>query len=150
MRTFAVLAIVIAVATYAISFAQGRPPATLLAATFLIVVMGLGHSIMGEQKLIGPLLKLSSLPTPRGSIQQTRFILRLSWHSVTLMWLGFGAVLLQSHYAPAEASVTFFWMLVVIFMISGAAVLGFTRGGHTSWVYFFLIAGLVGHRIAQG
>ena len=150
MQAFALIAILITAATYAISFVMAQPPATLIAAAGLITVMGLGHSVMGEQKLIGPLMKLPGLPAPRGSVEQTRRILRLSWHSMTLMWWGMGAVLLHSHFAPSGASLTFFWMVLIVFSLSGAAVLGFTRGGHTSWVYFFLVAGLVGHRIAQG
>ena len=150
MKVFAALAVVVVVAMYSVSYWRGQPPASLLTAAVLILFLGLGHSVMGEQRLVRPLLALPGLPTPRGSVEQTRIIVRLSWHALSIMWWGLGAVLAWSHFSPSDVSRPFLIMVTTVSFISGAAVLAGTRGGHPSWIYFFLIAGLVGHRAALG
>jgi hypothetical protein len=150
MRSFFLVAIAIIAATIATGVATGGPPPTLLSAAGLTVLLGAGHSYLGERALIGPLLRMDGLPRILGDVGHTRTILRFAWHLTSLLWWGLAAILAYMHFVPAATSRPFLWMIVVVFAISGAVVLPATRGAHKSWVYFFAIAAMAGYAAVMG
>lgn len=119
--------------------------AMLLIAAILTIAVSLMHSVLGERRLIGPLLRREDLPVILGSLKNTRLTLRIAWHITSLMWWGIAAVLAYMHVAPETASVAFLWMVSAVFGVSGAAALVASRGKHRSWVFFLPIAVLTGY-----
>lgn len=150
MRVFAAAAVAIVAAFIVFALLTGQSPAVLLAAAILTLVLGLGHSIMGDKKLITPILEMQGLPAPRGSVRGTRLVLRFGWHLTTLLWCGMAVLLAWMHFVPADLSRPFLWMVAVVFCLCGIIPLASGVSGHTSWVYFFLISALVSYRLWLG
>lgn len=117
----------------------------LLIAAILTVAVSLMHSILGEKRLIGPLLRMEGLPVILGSLNNTKLTLRIAWHITSLMWWGIAAVLVAMHVAPGTVSVAFLWMVSAVFGVSGAVALVASRGKHRSWIFFLPIAALTGY-----
>ena len=61
-------------------------------AAFLIVVLGLAHSILGERYMLVRLFKRSDLPKIFGSVDFTIQTLRFAWHITTVAWFGLAAL----------------------------------------------------------
>jgi hypothetical protein len=115
----------------------------LLVAAGLLIAVALVHSILGERRLIGPLLRLETLPVIRGSLTYTRRTLRLAWHVTSLMWAGLAAVLVAVQLVPDQALDIFLWCVAAMFGASGVVSLVAARGKHISWIFFLLIAACV-------
>lgn len=147
MKQFAVVAIAIVLLALLWSVAIEQPFSPLFPAAMLTFVLGLGHSVMGEYKLIMPLFGMEALAGD--AARRKRFILRFVWHIATLLWWGIGALLAWMACHPSQLSLPFLWMVVVVFAPCGVVALIATRGTHTSWIYFLLIAALVAYRIWQ-
>lgn len=150
MKVFAAAAVMIVAAFLSIAVVTGQPVAVLLAAAILTLVLGLGHSVMGDRKLIAPILRMEGLPSPRGSTRGTKVVLRFGWHLTTLLWWGIAVLLVWMHFVPADLSRPFLWMVAVVFGLCGIIPLASGVRGHTSWVYFFLISTLVSYRLWLG
>ncbi|MFZ0480703.1 MAG: hypothetical protein WAL71_16305 [Terriglobales bacterium] len=105
-------------------------------AAILLLVTSVVHSVLGEQRLIGPLL------ARRDGIlanELARFILRLAWHITSLTWLVLALILVQLVRNPSTAR---FWALAA----TGVAFTGIglydavaSRGRHVGWP---LLAGI--------
>lgn len=107
----------------------------LYSAAFLVVVLGLAHSVLGERHIFGRVFR------PMRLSRYMTGILRLAWHVTTLAWFGFAVLLVQLGQGSLPASVaarTIAWT----FIASGVLPLVFTRGKHWSWLVMFLIGGL--------
>ena len=117
----------------------------LLIAAILTVAVGLMHSILGERRLIGPLLRMEGLPVILGSLNNTKLTLRIAWHATSLMWWGIAALLAYMHFSDGTVGMAFLWMVSAVFGISGAVALIASRGKHRSWVFFLPIAALTGY-----
>lgn len=113
----------------------------------LALVLGLIHSVLGEV-LIFRRLHESDLTSSTGSpILRERHVrtLRATWHLVTLLGWGFGAILLRlswpasssAHLAFIEGAMTLMFLAAFIFWLFG------TRGKHPAWVVLLIIATLV-------
>jgi hypothetical protein len=120
----------------------------LYVAAFLIIVLGLGHSFLGEREILMPLSRNERQPAPLGSTEFStctpRFvrILRVTWHLLTLAWFAFAVLLLQL--ARNRLSATNTTQLVGwLFIASGLPLLILTRGKDWKWLVFFLIGGLL-------
>jgi hypothetical protein len=148
MKAFAGIGLAVVLGLFAINAVQAQPPAILLAMALLLGLLSIGHSVMGERLLINPLLKLADLPAPRGSVQRTRIILRAAWHGLSLLWSCLAGALVWMHLMPGTTTAPFLWMLVWVFGLSGAIILVATKGGHTSWVHFLLVAALAAWQIS--
>lgn len=144
MRSFLAAGLAIIFTVIAMSLWKGQPSGLLLAAAALTFLLSIGHSVLGEKYLIGPLVKLDKLPVILGGVGQTRGVLRFAWHLTSLLWLGLAAVLAFMHWDSGSASKAFLWMIVLVFGFSGLYALWSTRGAHRSWVYFLAIAALAG------
>lgn len=150
MGSFVWAAVAAMAVLFAVPLVAGGPPPLLPAAAILCVLLGVGHSVLGERYLIGPILSMDGLPRILGDVAQTRTVLRFAWHLTTLLWWGIAAVLAYMAAVPAAISRPLLWMIVSVFGASGAIALVGTRGAHKSWVYFFAIAGLAGLAIGRG
>ena len=106
----------------------------LFLAAALVMVTCLTHSILGERRLIGPLMQLRA-----GVLQNdlARQVLRFAWHftsalGLVVVWLLIGYALYPSTIDPA--------MIVLIGLIlagSGLIDAIYTRGKHVGWPLLF-------------
>ena len=110
----------------------------LLAAGVVCVLTALVHSLVGEVRLVGPLVRSRSGVMGRPLVRQ---VVRFAWHWTSVLWLLVAAVLLSAGLGhPVEI-----WLLRVI----GAAHLAMglldaviTRGKHIAWPLLVLVGGL--------
>ena len=110
----------------------------LLAAGVLCVLTALLHSLLGEARLIGPMVRGRQGVMGRPLARQ---VVRFAWHWTSLLWLLVATVLVSAWLGhPVEI-----WLLRVI----GAAHLAMglldaviTRGKHIAWPLLVLIGGL--------
>jgi hypothetical protein len=107
----------------------------LLTAT-LLVLTALIHSVLGERRLIGPLV------ARRDGIlanHLARVILRFAWHLTSVTWLALGLILVQLVRNPATAR---FWAAAATggaFTSVGLFDAVVSRGRHIGWP---LLAGI--------
>jgi len=113
----------------------------LLVGSFLLIVIGLVHSYLGEKYILIRLFKRENLPKLLGSDWFTKRVLRFAWHITTLAWWGFAVILYflsqPSENLRSEILIT----IAVVFALSGFVSLFFSHGKHVSWLFFFSIAG---------
>jgi hypothetical protein len=114
----------------------------LYVAAFLIVVLGLGHSFLGEREILVPLSRNDHLSAPFGSAEfntrTPRFvrILRVAWHLLTLAWFAFAVLLLQlaaNRLSAANTAQIVGWLVIA----SGLPPLVLTRSKDWKWLVFF-------------
>jgi len=108
----------------------------VLVAAMLLVCTAFLHSVLGERRLIGPLI------ARRDGILASylaRFVLRFAWHLTSVTWLVLGLILVQLVRDPATAR---FWAVAA----TGVAFTGVglfdavaSRGRHVGWP---LLAGI--------
>jgi hypothetical protein len=109
--------------------------ATLLyAAALLATVTALTHSILGERRLIGPILG-ETAPGPvilKGSL--ARKILRFAWHVTSLAWIAQAAVLVIIATLPPDTQGP---PIVVVtglsFLLMAVVSIAISRGRHVGW-----------------
>ena len=119
----------------------------LVSAGLLSIALGLAHSILGEM-LIFRRLRADRLTSPAGPPLLTKrhvAVLWSTWHLLTLLGWGIGAVLIWLAWqTPPIASLsTISTILSATFLISGVFWLYGTRGRHPAWIVFLLISGLL-------
>lgn len=112
---------------------------TLIGA-FLLFFIGCVHSYLGEKYILIRLFRRDNLPKLSGSDWLTKRILRFAWHITTLAWWGFGAILYLLSGPVENLRHELFIIIAVVFALSGAMSLVFSRGKHLSWLVFFMIA----------
>ena len=112
----------------------------LYAAAFLVALLGIAHSYLGERYILTRLFKGSELPRLFGGTDFTRRTLRFAWHLTTVMAFGFAVLLVVVSIGATTRTVVLAigWTLVV----SGLLPLLHTRGRHLSWVVLFASGGL--------
>lgn len=116
----------------------------LILAAFLLICVGLMHSVLGGKRLISPLLQRDDLPIILGSIENTRLTLWVGWHLLTLFFWGHAASITviaidQQHSAKA--------VLLTIALGTGLAgwlALTLTKGKHKSWIMFLPVSVITG------
>lgn len=110
-------------------------------AAFLVVALGLAHSILGERYILLRLFRRENLPTIFGSTQFTAQTLRFAWHITTVAWFGFAALLVQLGQGQLTSSGV---ARIIGFtaIASGFLPLIITRGKHLSWVVLFVVGGI--------
>ncbi|WP_133001230.1 hypothetical protein [Luteimonas arsenica] len=113
----------------------------LYVAAFLVVALGIAHSLLGERYILARLFRRSDLPKLFGSAEFTTRTLRFAWHITTVAWFGFAALLVHA----ARGDLTVQGMLQIIgftSVVSGFLPLILTRGRHLSWLVLFVIGGI--------
>jgi len=102
----------------------------LCTAAILLVVTALAHSVLGERRLIGPLLARRE-GVLAGDL--ARFLLRFAWHGTSVTWAVLALILVQMARDPATAR---FWAAMgtgVAFTGAGLFDAIVTRGRHDAW-----------------
>jgi hypothetical protein len=108
----------------------------LCTASILLVITALAHSVLGERRLIGPLLARREGVV--GS-DLARVVLRFAWHLTSVTWAILALILVQLARDPATAR---FWAAAgtgVAFTGVGLFDAIATRGRHVGWP---LLAGI--------
>jgi hypothetical protein len=109
-----------------------------LAAGLLCIVTAVVHSLIGEARLIGPLLRGRQGVMARPLSRQ---VVRFAWHWTSALWLLVAAVLLAAALGqPVER-----WLLACIgaaHVVMGLFDAVITRGKHIGWPLITLIGGL--------
>lgn len=111
----------------------------LYIAAFLLVAIGIAHSVLGERYVLRRLERLENLPRLRlGGKDLMVEVLRFAWHLTTIAWLGLAAILLlMAHDALSNASAAL--VVATLFLVS-ALVSGIpSRGRHYSWIVFLAV-----------
>jgi hypothetical protein len=102
----------------------------LFTAAALLVITAIAHSILGEQRLLSPLLARRE-GILAGNF--ARFILRFAWHLTSVTWAVLALILVQLVREPATAR---FWAAAgtgVAFTGIGLFDAVATRGRHVGW-----------------
>jgi hypothetical protein len=117
---------------------------SLAAAAVLTIAVGLAHSILGEQRLIGPLLDPDRRQGLLAKNQFSRGVLRFAWHLTTLAWWGFAAIFAVLSTVPLAGHDSIILAVsAIMFGLTGLIALITSRGRHLSWPVFLAIAGLL-------
>jgi hypothetical protein len=114
----------------------------LYLAAFLLLVVGIAHSYLGERYILIRLFRRDDLPKIGGSSRFTTQTLRFAWHITSVAWWGFAALLVLLAHPPATARAI---GLVVggTFLVHFAIVVVASRGRHLSWAVFLAIGTLI-------
>jgi hypothetical protein len=119
------------------------PNSLLLLAAVLTVAIGIAHSWIGEQRLIGPLLDPEHRRGLLAASEFARGTLRFAWHITTLAWWGMAAVLAGLALAPLTGQGCVAAACIgVTFFITGLITLYASSGRHLAWPVFLAIGGL--------
>jgi len=110
----------------------------LILAVFLIVLIGLAHSFLGERYILTRLFR-QPLPELLGSDEFTKKTLRFAWHITTVAWFGFAAILLL---VEGDQLFRVYTLLAIsaVFGVSATIALVASRGRHLSWLVFSAIS----------
>ena len=102
----------------------------LLIAAALVVVTCLTHSLLGEKRLIGPLLDIHV-----GVLQSdlARKVLRFAWHLMS--GLGLIVAFLLFNYARSPSSIDPAMIVLIGLILTGSGLFdaAYTRGKHIGW-----------------
>lgn len=79
-----------------------------IAAAILAIVIGLGHSWLGERYILMRLFRRQDIPHLFGSNDFTKRTLRFAWHLTTVAWFGAAALLLILASFPLDASLVLY------------------------------------------
>jgi hypothetical protein len=109
--------------------------ATLLyCAAALVVVTALVHSVVGEQRILGPILN-GAEPAPRIlKSRLARAIVRFAWHFTSISWLAVAAVFAIVAGLPAPVQTR---AIVIVlggsFLLMAVISVAISRGRHIGW-----------------
>ncbi len=102
----------------------------------LLVLTGTIHSLLGEKRLITPLLQARSGILASA---QARFLLRLTWHGFSVLMGVLALVLLTLIWRPEAVLQTTLGATGAVFLISGLVDVVVTRGRHIGWPFLTAI-----------
>ena len=110
--------------------------ACLTAASLLLVATMGVHSMLGQKRLILPILKQAA-----GVMQRplARFILPFGWHLMSFFGLIIAAILFAWAWAPDQARTIGLAMTGVVFTASGLIDAVGSKGQHVGWPPLMLI-----------
>lgn len=102
----------------------------LVITAFLLVLTGIGHSVLGELRLLRPLFQQRIGIV---SSRLARFLLRLAWHFLSLAWLLLAIVLLTLRFQPEHALQNILVSVGLVFTIVGIFDAIGSKGRHVGW-----------------
>ena len=110
--------------------------AMLTTASVLLVVTMSVHSILGQKRLIRPIVKQGA-----GVMQNplARFILPFGWHLMSFIGLVVAAILFAWAWAPDQALTIGLAMTGLVFTASGLIDAVGSKGKHVGWAPLTLI-----------
>jgi hypothetical protein len=115
----------------------------LYGAAFLIVIIGIAHSYLGERYILRRLeRRRDALPKLAGSVDFMASTLRFAWHITSIAWWGLAAVVVLLAHPPLDAR-SIGMMIGCTFLLHIAIALIASRGKHLSWPVFLAIGVLV-------
>ena len=105
-------------------------------ASLLIVATMLVHSMLGQRRLIRPLLDQAE-----GVMQRpmARFIVPFAWHLTSFIGLIVAAVLLAFAWVPEHATTVGIAATAIVFTVGGILDAFGSRGKHVGWAPLTLI-----------
>jgi hypothetical protein len=109
--------------------------ALTIASLLLLATMGV-HSILGQKRLIRPILKQGASVMQR---PLARFILPFGWHLMSFFGLIIAAILLAWAWAPDQARTIGLAMTGIVFTASGIIDAIGSKGQHVGWPPLTLI-----------
>lgn len=112
----------------------------LLIASFLLILIGLIHSFLGEKYILIRLFRRDNLPKLFGSDWFTKRTLRFAWHITSIAWWGFAVILYFLANPNSDTYADILLTISAVFAVSGVISLIFSRGKHLSWLVFFIIS----------
>ena len=113
----------------------------LYLASFLLVAIGIAHSVLGERYILIRLFRRQDLPKIKGSTEFTTRTLRFAWHLTTIAWWGFAAIVISAARGPVSSH-TILLIIGITFCSTGLVTLFTSRGRHFAWPVFLLIGGI--------
>ncbi len=111
----------------------------LYLAAFLIVLVGVAHSYLGERYILMRLFRRGDLPKLFGGTEFTKNTLRFAWHVTTVAWLGFSCILIYMAYGHASQN-TIINIIGLTFAVHFLIALIASKGKHLSWLVFLGVA----------
>lgn len=112
-------------------------------AALLLFATGLVHSVLGEYRLISPLLAEDARAGLLAKSRFARQVLRFAWHLTTVGMWGFAALLAAYALLPkdfhTDAALT---IIAIVCALSALMTFAASRGRHLAWPVFLAIAGL--------
>ena len=111
-------------------------PTLLTAASLLIVATMCVHSMLGQRRIIRPLLDEA-----HGVMQRplARFIVPFAWHLTSFIGLIVAAILFAWAWAPDRAGTIGLAMTGIVFTVSGIWDAMGSKGQHVGWAPLTLV-----------
>lgn len=104
--------------------------APLFLSAALVTVTCLVHSVLGERKLIGPLLQMRNGVLQRDLARQ---VLRFAWHFMSVLGLIVALVLFSGARDPSDFDPMPVLVIGLLLTGSGLADAIYTKGRHVGW-----------------
>ena len=110
--------------------------ALVAVAVGLLVLTAAIHSLLGERRLITPLMR-----ERKGVLAsaQARFLLRLTWHLVSILWLALAVILAAAVWRPETVTRVALAATGGLFLVSGLVDAVATRFRHIGWPFLTAI-----------
>jgi hypothetical protein len=106
----------------------------LYAAASFAVICAVVHSVLGERRLIGPILAEIPLGPAVLKSRLARKILRLAWHVTSIGWIAQAAVFIILAVVPTDAQSRPIAVTIgVSFLLMAAISIAMSRGRHVGW-----------------
>ncbi len=102
----------------------------------LLVLTAAIHSLLGERRLITPLMRER---TGVLASAQARFLLRLTWHLASVLWLALAVILLAAVWRPETVVRVALAATGGLFLVSGLVDAVATRFRHIGWPFLTAI-----------
>jgi hypothetical protein len=113
----------------------------LLIAGVLAAAVGIGHSYLGERWILIPLFRSDGVPkTPIGDVQDTRRMIRFTWHSFTVIACSSAALFLALSAGIFGGGWTVVRVMAMYWALFAVVVLLLSRGRHRAWLLGSLVA----------
>lgn len=78
-----------------------------LISSMLLLVLGIGHTLLGEwigeRVLVKKSVGFSYFPDDRAKDALSKRIIRIAWHSTSITWCGLAAIVLYLSFLPSDA-----------------------------------------------
>ena len=102
----------------------------------LLVLTAAIHSLLGEMRLITPLMRERTGVLASG---QFRFLLRLTWHLASVLWLALAVILLAAVWRPETVVRVALAVTGGLFLVCGLVDAVATRFRHIGWPFLTAI-----------
>lgn len=112
----------------------------LAVASGITLGIAAAHSMLGERRILGPLLKTSFDSCRPERVDFIRLTLRFAWHLTSLFMLGCAVLLLALAVSPIDlASILSLEILGALFVASAAITGSYSKGRHIAWPLFTIV-----------